>query len=282
MRRAERSGVRPLPQVPGLHEEGGRGKSMNPIVWSCGMGVNSAAMLVGFVKYGMSYDLAMFADTGGESDGTYAYQSVINDYARKYGFPPIMRVWKKNDDNSPAPTLEQDCLNRKALPSIAYGRFKSCSDHYKIRPQRKVIEQWKPALEAWERGEKVMFLIGFDAEESHRTLDYGSAKYESRYPLVEWGWDREDCEREVLAAGLPLPPKSSCFFCPNMRPHEIIALNKLEPDKIARALAMEANAELTTIRGLGRKWSWRDVLDADDAQIKMFQDPPEQTCACIG
>jgi hypothetical protein len=244
------------------------------------MGVNSAAMAVGFVKFGLSYDLAMFADTGGETNATYAYKPIIQAFVYKAGLPPIMDVWKKNEDNSRALTLEQDCLERKALPSIAYGRFKSCSDHYKIRPQLKVIKAWKPALDAWERGERVTFLIGFDADESHRTLDYGSEKYVSRYPLVEWGWDRDDCEREILAAGLPLPPKSSCFFCPNMRAQEIIALNKSEPDKIARAIAMEENAELTTIRGLGRKWSWKDVIEADESQIKLFPDPPDKTCVC--
>lgn len=254
---------------------------MNPVVWSCGMGINSAAVLVGCVKFGLRYDLAMFADTGGETDATYAYQPVLNEYARQHGLPPIMRVWKKNADNSPAITLEQDCLERHALPGIAYG-FKSCSDHYKIRPQLKIVEQWQPAIHAWEHGEKVTFLIGFDAGEAHRTINYDTKKYMNRYPLVEWGWDREDCEREVLAAGLPLPPKSSCFFCPNMKPHEIIALNKREPDKIARALAMEANADLTSLKGLGRRWSWKDVLDADAAQVKLFPDPPEQSCACIG
>jgi hypothetical protein len=243
------------------------------------MGLNSVAMAVGFVKFGLHYDLAMFADTGGESDATYAYQSVIGTYLTTHELPPVMRVWKKHADNSPAPTLEQDCLTRKALPGIAYG-FMSCSDHYKIRPQRKVIADWQPAREAWSRGEKVMFLIGFDAGESHRTLEYDTKKYTMRYPLVEWGWDREDCQREILAAGLPLPPKSSCFFCPNMRPHEIIALNTREPEKMARALALEANADLTTLKGLGRAWSWKDVLEADAAQLKMFPDPPEIACVC--
>lgn len=252
---------------------------VTPVVWSCGMGLNSAAVLVGLVKHGLSYDLAMFADTGGERDGTYAYQSVMNEYARTNSLPPIMRVWKKSEDNTPAPTLEQDCLNRKALPGIAYG-FMSCSDHYKIRPQRKVIELWTPALVAWEQGEKVTFLIGFDAGESHRTLEYDTKKYQMRYPLVEWGWDRDDCMREVLAAGLPLPPKSSCFFCPNMKPHEIIALNKREPEKMKRALALEANADLTSLKGLGRRWSWKDVLEADAAQLQMFPDPPETSCVC--
>lgn len=244
-------------------------------VWSCGLGTNSAAVAVGLVERGLRYDLALFADTGGERDSTYAYLPILQSYLTKHGLPPIETVKKD------APTLEQDCLTRKALPAIAYG-YKSCSDHYKIRPQHKYVSEWQPAIEAWERGEPVTKIIGFDVEESHRTLDYDSKKYRLWYPLVEWGWDREECERHIAAAGLPLPGKSSCFFCPNMRPSEILALANLEPDKIERALAMERNADLMTIAGLGRRWAWADVIEADKNQLKLFSDPPEKACGCIG
>jgi len=29
------------------------------------------------------------------------------------------------------------------------------------------------------------------------------------------------------------------------------------------------------------KWTWKDVVWADAHQLKMFTDPPEQSCACI-
>lgn len=250
-------------------------------VWSCGMGRNSVALAVGLVERGLSYDLAMFADTGGERGKTYAYLPILQTYLAKHGLPPIMRVWKKNPDNSPAPTLYEDSIARRQLPSVAYGN-KSCSDQYKIRPQRKVVEGWQPAIEAWSRGEKVTFWIGFDAGEAHRTLDYGSDKYESCYPLVEWGWDREDCEAAILRAGLPMVSKSSCFFCPNMKPREIKDLADTEPDKADLAVAMERNAELTTIKGLGRTFAWENVMQANREQLKMFPDHQEETCACIG
>ena len=254
----------------------------NPVVWSCGMGLNSFAVAVGLIEHGESYDLAMFADTGGERAATYAAMPVLQEYVGRHGLPPIMRVWKKNEDNSRAITLEQDCLTRKALPSIAYGNFKSCSDQYKIRPQQRVIKAWQPAIQAWERGEKVTMLIGFDAEEGHRMLkSYDSEKFHMRYPLVEWNWDREDCRKAVERGGMPIPAKSSCFFCPNMGTDEILDLAKTEPELMARAVTMEANAELTTIAGLGRKWKWADVLWMDEHQLKMFSDPPEQSCACI-
>src|SRR3546814_14721416 len=56
----------------------------------------------------------------------------------------------------------------------------------------------------------------------------------------------------IERAGLPVPPKSSCFFCPAMRPHEVDALSK---DELRTIVLMEARAKprLRTIDGLWRK-----------------------------
>ena len=79
-------------------------------------------------------------------------------------------------------------------------------------------------------------------------------------PLMEWGWAREACVRAIEAAGLPQPGKSSCFFCPSMRAEEIIDLREHYPDLFRRALALEDNARanLKTVQGLGRNYSWRE------------------------
>jgi 3'-phosphoadenosine 5'-phosphosulfate sulfotransferase (PAPS reductase)/FAD synthetase len=46
-----------------------------PLVVAYGLGVNSTALLVEFVKQGIRPDLILFADTGGEKPETYAYQN---------------------------------------------------------------------------------------------------------------------------------------------------------------------------------------------------------------
>ena len=56
---------------------------------------------------------------------------------------------------------------------------------------------------------------------------------------MEWGWDRNRCIQEIRDAGLPLPGKSSCFFCPSMKRREIRTLYHRYPDLLARALAIE-------------------------------------------
>ncbi len=161
-------------------------------------------------------------------------------------------------------TLEDECLKSGTLPSIAYG-FKRCSLKHKIGPQEKFCNNHPPCREVWNSGKKVVKFIGYDAGEHYRSdkvllRDLADPKYSKWYPLMEWGWDREACVRAIEAAGLPQPGKSSCFFCPSMRAEEIIDLRERYPDLFRRALALEDNARanLKTVRGLGRNYSWKE------------------------
>ena len=252
----------------------------SPIVWSCGYGTNSTALAVGLVEHGESYDLAMFADTGGERPELYAYQAILKEYLLAHGLNPVMTVWYKKADKT-RQTLEEEMLRLGTLPSIAYG-FKTCSQKYKISPQEQVLNHWEPAVQAWKKGVKVIKLIGYDDDEEHRIFKQApwSDKYHLRYPLVEWGWGRKECMAAIARAGLPQPGKSACFFCPSSKKHEIKDLADKHPDLMARALAMEANADLTTIKGLGRNFAWAAIVKAHRDQLDMFSEPPEMLCAC--
>jgi hypothetical protein len=104
-------------------------------------------------------------------------------------------------------------------------------------------------------------LVGFDWGESHRVKTYSEdTKYKVSYPLVDWRWNRKKCVEVIIAEGLPLPGKSSCFFCPSMKGHEIKELQNNYPDLLNLALEIEANAQLFTVQGLGRSYSWREFL----------------------
>jgi hypothetical protein len=83
-------------------------------------------------------------------------------------------------------------------------------------------------------------------------VDTNADMYDYWYPLQEWGWDREECMRQIAAAGLPIPQKSSCFFCPAMKPAEVDALPK---QQLVRIVLMEARAlpRLQNVEGLWRK-----------------------------
>lgn len=229
-------------------------------VVSYGAGTNSTAMLIGLHERGERPDLILFADTGGERPETYRHRDAVSDWCEGVGFPRIVTVAESK-------SLEADCLTRAALPGIAYG-FKSCSEHYKSRPQRRWLKE-QGVIGA-------VFWIGIDAGEAHR------AKYpDVRYPLIEWDWGRDECVAAIRRAGLPQPGKSACFFCPSNKPYEILELKRQHPDLLRRALAMEAGAALTAVKGLGRSWAWADLVRYDDAQMDMFRGAAEIPCECF-
>ena len=110
-----------------------------PLVVAYGLGVDSTAMLIEFVRRGIRPDSILFADTGGEKPETYQYMNVIQPYLRRVGFPPVVTVRYK-PKRAVYHTLEAQCLHTGTLPSLAYGG-KSCSLKYKRAPQDKFILQ---------------------------------------------------------------------------------------------------------------------------------------------
>ena len=253
----------------------------SPVVVSYGGGTNSTAMLIGMVERSEPVDLILFADTGGERPGTYAYLRLFSNWLVEHGYPAIETVFYTNRSGERV-TLEGRSLETERLPSLAYG-FKKCSMRFKRDPQNKRVNNWPPARDAWSSGKKVIKLLGFDADEPQRARDMDDEKYRYLYPLLEWNWGREECIEAIERAGLPQPGKSSCFFCPAMRPKEILQLRACHPDLLERALEIERRAAPHTkgvIVGLGRDWTWKGVLEADEAQLKLFRSSAKVTCGC--
>jgi hypothetical protein len=234
-----------------------------PLVVAYGLGVDSTAMLVEFAARGIRPDLILFADTGGEKPETYAYLDVIRPFLRRAGFPDVIVV-RYQPKWAAYHTLEGQCLHTGTLPSLAYGG-KSCAVKFKVEPQHRFVCSWPPALTCWSRGGKVLKAIGYDAgpADSRRHRYEEDAHYRFWYPLVEWNCDRDRCKQIISAAGLPVPMKSACFFCPASKKEEIVWLREHHPELLDRALAIERNAQakLTSVKGLGRSFSWSGYLD---------------------
>jgi len=73
----------------------------------------------------------------------------------------------------------------------------------------------------WKSGRKIIKIIGCDADEEHRAKIPEDKKYIYKYPLVKWGVGRDECIKIIEVAGLGLPGKSACYFCPSSKPTEI-------------------------------------------------------------
>lgn len=207
-----------------------------------GGGLNSHALVIECYNRGHWPDWILFCDTGSEKPQTYEAIDRFAAWLDEHRFTPLSRTrWEREEpipDGRTFEPIEDYCLRTGYLPSIAYGN-KGCSYKYKRQPG----EKWRK-----ERGfEATVYALGFDAGEHKRVSRPKCARVEGPleepwYPLYAWKIGRAACERIVADAGLPPVPKSACFFCPNMKPHEWRALAKDNPELFARALALEQNA----------------------------------------
>lgn len=162
------------------------------------------------------------------------------------------------------------------LPSLAYGR-KGCSLKWKREPQDAFVSKsWPPARAAWASGLKVRKAIGYDAgpKDARRSVLKDDNRYTYWYPLREWGWDRERCIEEIERAGLPVPVKSACFFCPASKPHELVDLRRKHPGLTDRIIALETSAAptLRTVEGL-----WRRATKTRPGSMTAFLEALEAT-----
>ncbi|WP_211245953.1 hypothetical protein [Actinomadura oligospora] len=82
--------------------------------------------------------------------------------------------------------------------------------------------------------------IGISVDEIYRANARRSEPYEHIvYPLLDLGIRRADCPRIIRSAGLPLPPKSACWFCPFHRLTAWQDMRRDNPDLFTRACDLE-------------------------------------------
>ncbi len=132
-------------------------------------------------------------------------------------------------------------------------------------------------------------MIGIHAGEVSRLLDKRgfphpteTSRYRLEYPLIEHGIYQHHCIALIQSAGLPVPAKSACFFCPNAKPSEIVALKENHPELYARSIAIE-QAGLTSarkIKGLGRRFAWEEIDKLTPLEA-LAQEAALKSCKCI-
>lgn len=255
-----------------------------PIVVSYGGGTNSTALLILLRDRGERPALIMFADTRDEKPGTYAHLDVMQLWCRKNGFPLITVVKNGLPQGVIDGSLYGECVRLGTLPAKVFGAS-SCSMKWKVEPQRKHQRAWMAANNI----PYVRHFVGFDAGESHRATRPSSVKDASdrlsfettEYPLIEAGWERDECIAAIDKEGLPRPGKSACYHCPSSRKEEVRWLKVKHPDLYAKAIAMEARALAgegqappARVKGLGRHWNWA-TFDGSDAGT------PEPCMVCV-
>lgn len=154
---------------------------------------------------------------------------------------------------------------------------RSCTADFKIR----VIGRWLQDHGATDALPATVAL-GISADEIERAkpgID-PQATYQFRvYPLLDLGLRRSDCRRIISDAGLPVPDKSACFFCPFHDMETWRSMARDEPDEFEKACWLEEH--LTGVRArLGKDPVFftrfgiplRQVASADQAVFDLGMD----------
>ena len=111
-----------------------------------------------------------------------------------------------------------------------------CSSKWKSDVLNRYLNNRYGEKELTERG--VDYWIGMSFDEARR-VKYPSGKWQKRYPLFEAQILREQAIKIVEDYGLPEPPRSACWMCPNRHDDEWEWMKKNVPQDFKKAVVFE-------------------------------------------
>ena len=207
-------------------------------VFSSGGGVQSTACLVLAAQGKIPYRTFIFSNVGNKAESplTIRYiHDVLKPYAKRHGLEWIDVAWI--DRKNRVRDLYDDLLEQERsinIPAFMPGGMpgnRKCTEAFKIKPIAKWIKQ---------NAEGCVLGKGISTDEPHRaTPSRESDCYTSAYPLIELGISRSDCLLIAEDAGLPQPPKSSCWFCPFKTTDQWVTMRREKPNLFSKAVDLE-------------------------------------------
>ncbi|OBK22533.1 hypothetical protein [Mycobacterium asiaticum] len=250
-------------------------------------------------------DAAIFADTCYEPEAVYAQVNRLDKVLTAAGIP-LYRVSKGN--------LREDSINpdhrfasvpyfiRNPDGSEGMGR-RQCTAEYKLAPiNRKVRELLgakPPDFRTVPRGRVAEQWIGFSTDEMHRANDRRETLYAiKRFPLLEIGMSRKDCQRYLERVGWGHTVKSACIGCPFHGNRQWREMRDNHPDEWADAVEWDKQLRKGGARGLplnGEAFLHRSRVPLDiapidrvtraeyaEAQLDLFEDGDPDGCSPYG
>ncbi len=213
--------------------------------FSYGGGVQSTAALVLAARGEIDYPLFLFANVGADSEhpDTLRYVAdVAAPYAEAHGVE-LVELRKRTRDGAAQTLLERMRATERSIPipmrmgdDGAPGN-RTCTSEFKIR----VIEKELRRRGATAENKATVGLgISLDEYQRMRSADDPRSPYQLRdYPLITRRMTRQDCLNLIADEGLPIPGRSSCFFCPFHTGDEWQRLARTRPDLFQQACEIE-------------------------------------------
>lgn len=213
-------------------------------VVSYGGGVQSTALLVLAAERRIDFPIFLFSNVGDDSEhpATLRYvREVAMPYAAAHGIE-LHELQKVRRDGRSVTLLgsiyEKD--HSITIPARIHNGApmqRQCTRDFKISVISKWIKQHGATVD-----QPATVGLGISIDELQRARsghDPRNPEQHRVYPLLDLRLNRGDCMGIIAAAGLPVPGKSSCFFCPFHRITEWQRLRRDEPDLFVKSQALE-------------------------------------------
>lgn len=236
---------------------------------SLGLGVQSTAL------YYMSSigelpraQVAIFSDTGREKSGTMEYLEILKKWQKENNGIPIIVIQKKNLFNDLLNSVNSTSQRFSSIPAFTLNEDGSkgmlrrqCTNEYKIAQIDKAIREFLEVSNL--RGQTIHVYKGISLDEMDRMsipqevwkihlypfCGYKVGKNEttridtkkmSRLNLIKWYSDNN----------LPVPPKSSCVFCPYQSDAAWRNMKNNYPDDFNDAILVDRAVRNNTNKGI--------------------------------
>lgn len=307
-------GISPEEVVYGRSSKIGPTRRAMGTIISFGGGVQSTAMMVLAAegRLGFDVDAVVFANTGTDSENaaTLDYiECVAIPYMAEHGLHFVEVDAGQWPNGSPRTLLSQldayngcqgcgatpedDCYQSCTATRNTGGDMpiplkieplgvpvsRSCTNHWKILP----VRNWLIANGASGTNPATV-LIGISTDELHRATSKPRHPAEvAAYPLLDLGISRNDCRRIILDAGLSVPPKSHCWFCPFKSESQWAEARRDEPQVFAAAVGIEQRINVQRKRrNLSdlRFVAGKPLDEVREAQTPLFTDSAPDGGAC--
>lgn len=216
--------------------------------FSYGGGVQSTAALVLAGQGEIDYPLFLFANVGDDSElpATLKYvREIAMPYAEHVGVEllELRRTNRPNENGTTETLLQQVTRLERSLPipvrmsPSGMPGNRLCTLQFKIRVIEKELRRRGATKE---RKAAVGLGISLDEYQRAGSAEDPKSPYQLReYPLIDRRISRQDAMNIIARAGLPIPPKSACYFCPFHRDDEWQRMARTEPDLFAKAVELE-------------------------------------------
>lgn len=214
-------------------------------ILSSGGGTQSNCMIVlAFQGLIPKPDLIVMADTEREASNVFEYQKkYMQPICDQMGVEYV--IIKKSDWTQHDITFGDSDTVLPPFFTEFEGRAKDgtigkqpgfCSDKWKREPIQRYLNHRYGEKELTAKG--VDFWIGMSFDEANR-VKYPSGKWQKRYPLFEAQILRQQAIKIVEDFGLPEPPRSACWMCPNRHDDEWQWMKDNVPQDLVKAREFE-------------------------------------------